>query len=357
VATNARLRDVAARAGVSVRTVSNVVNGFAHVSPGTRRRVQQAIEELDYRPNLAARQLRRGRSDVISLVVPELDSPYFSELASIVVRAAEKRGLLVHIDQTDGDPVRERRMLDGPVRGQVDGVIFSPWAMTPGEVSRRAVDVPLVMLGERSGMGQFDRVAVDNVAAARDATAHLLRQGRRHVAAIGLQPHLSNETARLRRFGYQQALRDAGVGWDDRMEVRVRRLHRADGAEALTELLGRPVECDALFCFTDQLALGAMRALAERGVHVPDDVAVVGFDDIEDGRYSVPSLTTVSPDKQQIADVALDCLLGRLADPERAVEDVVAPHRLAVRESSTHRGRVTGPGARASGGAGNGQDA
>jgi DNA-binding LacI/PurR family transcriptional regulator len=276
-------------------------------------------------------------TDVISLVVPELDSPYFSELASIVVRAGEKRGLVVHIDQTDGDPVRERRMLEGPVRGQVGGVIFSPWAMTPGEVSRRAVDVPMVMLGERSGLGEFDRVAVDNVAAAREATAHLLQQGRRHVAAIGLQPHLSNETARLRRFGYEQALREAGVARNERLEVRVRRLHRADGAEAMSELLARGVDCDAIFCFTDQLALGAMRTLAERGIRVPDDVAVVGFDDIEDGRYSVPSLSTISPDKQQIAELALDCLLEGTDGSDRPARDLVAAHRLVVRESSvTH---------------------
>lgn len=334
MAVRTNLRDVAERAGVSVRTVSNVVNDFVHVAPDTRERVQRAIDELDYQPNLAARRLRRGRADAVSLVVPELESPYFAELASIVVRAAERRGLLVHIEQTDGQPELERRMLAGPLREHVDGVIVSPWAMAPDEVSRGTGRTPVVLLGERSGMGEVDRVAVDNIAAAAEMTEHLLATGRRRIAAIGLQPHLSNETARLRLIGYHQALHAAGVRPDPRLEIAVQRLHRADGAAAMSALLDSDVHCDAAFCFTDQLALGAMRTLAEHGLGVPADVAVAGFDDIEDGRYSVPLLTTVSPDKEQIAEVSLDCIQERIAQPERPARDVVAGHRLVVRESS-----------------------
>ncbi len=329
-----RLRDVAERAGVSVRTVSNVVNDFVHVAPATRERVHRALDELGYRPNLAARQLRRGRSGVISLVVAEIDSPYFAELAAVVVRAAETRGWDVHIDQTDGDPDRERRMLSGPLGQQVDGVVFSPWALAPAELTQRAPSIPLVVLGERQANGQVDHVAVDNVAAAHDATAHLISHGRQRIVALGLQPHLSNETARLRQQGYRDALVDAGRSLDPRLEVGVQRLHRSDGAQAVARLLTEDVSFDALFCFTDQLALGAIRALADRGLRVPDDVAVAGFDDIEDGRYAVPSLTTVAPDKRQIADVALRLLANRIQDPAAPVVDFVAAHELVIRQSS-----------------------
>jgi DNA-binding LacI/PurR family transcriptional regulator len=327
------LRDVAIRAGVSVRTVSNVANGFEHVAPETRRRVQQAIDDLGYRPNTAARQLRRGRSETVSLVVPEISSPYFAELASLVVRVAEERSWTVHIDQTDGAADRERRMVAGPVGQSVDGVICCPWAVAPEELARLAVG-PLVLLGERAAIGRLDHVAIDNVAASMLATEHLITQGRRRIAAIGAQPHLHNDTARLRLQGYRAALAAAGLPAPDEWALPVRRLHRPDGAEAMSRLLDDRGSVDAVFCFTDELALGAMRELADRGLRVPDDVAVVGFDDIEDGRYSVPSLTTIAPDKEEIARWAVDCLADRLGEPGRSDRDLVAGHRLVTRESS-----------------------
>jgi DNA-binding LacI/PurR family transcriptional regulator len=328
------LRDVAARAGVSMRTVSNVVNDAPHVAAPTRARVQRAIDELGYRPNLAARQLRSGRRDVVSLVVPEVDSPYFSELAARFVRAAEARGWLLRIEQTDGNPDRERQMLEGRYGQDVDGVVFSPWAMSPQELSRSSSAPPVVMLGERSALGVVDHVAVDNVAAAEAATGHLLRRGRRRIAAIGLQPHLSNQTAVQRQEGHRRALAAAGLPADPALEVAVQRLHRADGAEAVRRMLTPGLAVDALFCFTDHLALGAMRVLADQGLRVPDDVAVVGFDGIEDGAYSVPRLTTIAPDKDALAARALDCLAERMVDRTLPGRDVVVPHGLVVRESS-----------------------
>jgi DNA-binding LacI/PurR family transcriptional regulator len=335
------LRDVAAHAGVSVRTVSNVANGFAHVAPHTRRRVQEAIDELGYRPNSAARQLRRGRTETISLVVPEICSPYFAELASLTVRVAEERGWTVHIDQTDGDADRERRMIAGPVGQSVDGVICSPWSVGPEELSRLAAG-PLVLLGERGASWGMDHVAIDNVTASVQATEHLLSRGRTTVAAVGAQPHLHNDTARLRLQGYHTALSRAGVPVTDELVVPVDRLHRPDGAAAMTRLLDGPLSVDAVFCFTDELALGALRTLQERGLRVPEDVAVVGFDDIEDGRFATPSLTTVAPDKAEIARLALDRLAERILVPDAPGADLVAGHRLVARESTLGPGRGGG---------------
>lgn len=327
------LRDVAARAGVSVRTVSNVANDFAHVAPDTRRRVQDAIDELGYRPNVAARQLRRGRTETISLVVPDISSPYFSELASITVRLAEERGWTVHIDQTGGHADRERKMTAGPLGRSVDGVICSPVVVAPEELARLAVG-PLVLLGERSAPGTLDHVAIDNVSAGDTATSHLLGLGRRSVAAIGAQPHLHNKTARLRLEGHRQALARAGLDASDGIVEAVEMLRRPDGAAAMARLLDGPRPVDAVFCFTDELALGALRTLHQRGVRVPEDVAVVGFDDIEDGRFSTPGLTTISPDKTEVARLALECLARRVDDPEVPERDLVAGHRLVVREST-----------------------
>jgi DNA-binding LacI/PurR family transcriptional regulator len=330
----ANLRDVATLAGVSARTVSNVVNTPEIVAPATRERVLRAIEEVGYRPNLAARQLRRGRAEVVGLVVPEVDSPYFAELAAHVVRAAEARGWVVHIEQTDGDGVRERELLDGARGHGVDGVVFSPWAMTPEEISRAATAPPVVVLGEQPGLGAVDRVAIDNQQAAYEATRHLLRLGRRRVAAIGLQPQLSNRTAQQRLAGYRAALAAEGLPEDPALELAVERLYPADGLAAMGRLLDADVRPDAAFCFTDQLALGAVRACADRGLTVPGDLAVVGFDDIDVARYATPSLTTVAPDKAAIARLALDCLAERMADRRLPGRDVVVPHELVIRESA-----------------------
>ncbi|MFE6611609.1 LacI family DNA-binding transcriptional regulator [Amycolatopsis sp. NPDC057786] len=330
---NPKLRDVAEHAGVSVRTVSNVVNGFRYVAPATRERVQASIDALGYRPNMAARTLRQGRTGLVALVIPEIDSPYFSELAARTVRIADARGLTVLIDQTDGDAERETQLLHGQRSQLVDGVLFSPWAVAPAELASRTDTAPLVLLGEHDGTAGVDHVAIDNIAAAREATAHLLARGRRRIAAVGSQPRSLNATARQRLAGYREALAEAGLPADPGLEVPVQRLHRADGHRAMLRLLDSPLPPDAVFCFTDELALGALRAAADRGVAVPDSLALIGFDDIEDGRFAVPALTTVSPDKDRIAELALDRLAEQMASP-RSPRSIVAPHRLIVRETS-----------------------
>ncbi|WP_327659733.1 MULTISPECIES: LacI family DNA-binding transcriptional regulator [unclassified Streptomyces] len=329
---SSRLKDVAARAGVSTRTVSNVVSGSASVAAETRRRVQEAIDELGYRPNLAARSLRAGRTGIIGLAIPELHSPYFGELAGLLVDEAQRRSWTVVIDQTRGDADAERRLLTQGGGRAVDGLIISPWALDPAELAATAPSVPLVLLGERSPRGAADRVAVDNVTAADEATSHLIGLGRRRIAAIGLQPHLHNGTALLRAEGHGRALERAGLLVDEAQRP-VAALHRADGARAMTELLDGPAAPDAVFAFSDELALGALHVAHERGLRVPEDIAIVGFDDIEDGRYSHPPLTTIAPDKQQIAERSLQCLADRIYSPSNDVppQELIVPHRLLKR--------------------------
>lgn len=332
---SASLRDVAARAGVSVKTVSNVVNGYVHVSDTTRERVQQVLDELNYRPNLSARNLRSARTGLIALAVPELDFPYFAELARHVVRACEERGWTVLIDQTDGVLERERLVMDG-IRGHlIDGLIFSPLASGRAEMAARRDDTPMVLLGERVYDGPADHVAIDNVAAARTAVEHLVGLGRRRIAAIGEQHDATAGTARLRSQGYREALQNGSLEPDPALVKSTASYHRADGARAMAQLLDHDPGPDAVFCYNDLLALGAMRVLRERGVRVPEDVAVVGFDDIEDGRYSSPSLTTVRPDKRRIANLAVALLAARLDGSEQgAPMELSAPFELAVREST-----------------------
>ncbi|WP_449064193.1 LacI family DNA-binding transcriptional regulator [Planomonospora algeriensis] len=329
------LRDVADLAGVSVKTVSNVVNGYAHVAPATRAKVEEALSRLDYRPNLSARNLRRGRTGVIALALPELDAPYFAELSRFVIDAAAEQRWLVVIEQTDGSLERERQILDGVRDHRVDGLIFSPIAIGADELAARTDETALVLLGERIHDGPADHVAIDNVRAARDVTEHLIGLGRTRVAALGAQDSAVSGTAPLRLAGYREALAAHGLG---ETVVRVERYRRADGAAAMAGLLAGDDRPDAVFCFNDLLALGALRAILSSGLRVPEDIALAGLDDIEDGRYSTPTLTTVAPDKAELARIAVDLLRRRIdGRTGHAPQEVRAGYRLVARESTLGR--------------------
>jgi DNA-binding LacI/PurR family transcriptional regulator len=329
-----RLRDVAEHAGVSVKTVSNVVNGYVHVSPSTRERVQASLQELDYRANLSARSLRGGRSGVIALAVPAVDMPYFAELTRCVVQEAERLGYTVLIDQTDGLREREQVVATGVRSHLIDGLILSPVAMDHQELSEVRGDTPLVLLGEKIGGADIDHVAIDNVAAAFAATEHLLSIGRERVAAIGYQAGVRARSgvAAVRRAGYEAALASAGLPLDAHLTRSVRSYGRLDGAKAMEALLAeRP---DAVFCFNDQLALGALHTMARRGLSAPGDVAVIGVDDIEDGRFSTPTLSTIAPDKAGVAREAVRLLHQRIEAPEGRTREITVGFRLVPRQST-----------------------
>jgi DNA-binding LacI/PurR family transcriptional regulator len=332
----ATLRDVAERAQVSVRTVSNVVSGYAHVSDRMRERVRAAIEELKYRPNPVARTLRTGRTGMLALVVPEIDVPYFSELARDVISAAAECGYRVMIDQTGHDHERERELLVGDERSLLfDGILFSP-LVTQAELldMHEPTRIPLVLLGEHEFDGRYDHVSIDNVQAARDAVSHLVAGGRTRIAAIGAQPLEEYSTPMQRTAGYASALSDAGLPLIAEYATAAANYSRADGYAAARRLLAASPRPDAIFCYSDLLAIGAMRAVFDAGLSVPDDVAIIGIDDIEEGRFARPSLSTVSLDTPFIAREAVERLAARIDDPETPARQIVAPHRLLSREST-----------------------
>lgn len=324
------LKDVGDHVGVSAKTVSNVVNGTGWVREDLKARIREALVELGYRPNAAARQLRSGRSGMVAVALPDLSQPYFAELASELVRAAEERSITVLISQTNGQADAERRISDGIGIPVMDGLILSPLALTAHDLATRLDQTPIVLLGEHIGVSPFPHVTVDNTAAAQAATEHLIASGRRRIAAIGAQPSGPNETSVLRLNGYRSAFDAAGLPLDERLVGTVGEFHRADGASAAERLIDSGVEFDAIFAFNDLLALGAMHTLTSRGIRVPEDVAIVGFDDIEEGRFSTPALTTVSPDKVAIARAALDLL----ADPDEAPAETTIPFQITRRASA-----------------------
>jgi DNA-binding LacI/PurR family transcriptional regulator len=326
-----RLQDVADRAGVSMKTVSNVINGYVHVSEAMREKVLAAIEEVGYRPNLSARNLARGRAGMIALVVPQLDMPYFASLSMHVLEAAEEQGWVVLIQQTRGDAAKERAVLAGEFAQRVDGLVFSPLQVTSDEIGRRSDRTPLVLLGERAADGVADHVVVDNVAAADLAVSHLFDIGRRRVAMIGGS---ASETGDRRSEGYAAALARRGLEVDPRLVIPVRSNRGEEGEAAMNAMLARLAEPpDAVFCITDWVALGVIRSLHLHGLRVPEDVAVAGFDDIPYATASTPTLTSISPDRAAIARAAVESLSAQ-QEGSREPREIPVGFELVVREST-----------------------
>lgn len=329
------LKDVGDYVGTSAKTVSNVINGTGWVSDELKSRVLTAIGELGYRPNAAARQLRSGRSGMISLALPDLAQPYFAELASALVRAAEERSVTVLVSQTNGQVEAERRISNGIGVPVMDGLILSALSLSAEDLAQRTDTTPLVMLGEHIASNRYHHVTVDNEGGAFAATEYLLSKGRRRIVAIGAKTEIPKETADLRLAGYRGALAAAGVPLDADLVRVVEQFDRADGAAAAAALIDSGIYFDAVFAFNDLLALGAMHELVARGIRVPDDVAVIGFDDIEEGRYSSPALTTVSPNKVAIARAAFELVLD--TDDERSGSgnlETTIPFELIERASA-----------------------
>jgi DNA-binding LacI/PurR family transcriptional regulator len=336
----ATMSDVAKAAGVSIKTVSNFFNGYPYMRDETRARIERAVDELGYRMNASARSLRSGRSRMIALVIPELDSAYLAPLAQDVIDAADELGLSVLVETTAGRRDREIGALSGLHRQVLDGVIYEPLALHQEDAGLIDRNVPLVMIGQRFLEGLADQVLIADREAARAAVAHLVETGRRRIALIGVRDVDGPAGSALRRRGAEDALAAAGITLDPRLMADPGPWRRESGAAAMGRLLDDGVELDAVFGFNDSLALGAQWMLQERGLRVPQDVAVAGLDDTEDSRFAQPPLTTVSPGRRAIARRAVVMLAERIergADAG-AFRTETMGFELRVRGSTVARG-------------------
>ncbi|RFA12082.1 hypothetical protein B7R22_16740 [Subtercola boreus] len=330
----ASMHDVAQLAGVSQRTVSNVVNEYVHVKPETRARVQKAIKQLKYRPNVAARNLRSGRSGLIALAVPEIAAPYFAELADQIQQHAELHGMTLLIDQTGGTRERELAVLHGYSSAVIDGLILSPVALTAADLETHDQTIPTLLLGERIDPGPFLHLSVDNVAAARTAVEFLISSGRTNIAALGVLPESNGLGPASRRLqGYTEAMQGAGLT-TSQLQLPTAEWGRRAGYAAIRDALDRGTEIDAVFCFNDLLAIGAIRALTDRGISIPARVALIGWDDIEESRFTVPTLSTICPDKAFIARTAVERLIARIAGNGPEEDEIIPEFQLIHRQTT-----------------------
>jgi DNA-binding LacI/PurR family transcriptional regulator len=333
-----RLKDVAELAGVSMKSVSNVVRDHPHVSPKMRERVQQAIDELGYRPNMMGRRLATGKTGLLALAFADVTIPYFAELSRAVARAAQEAGYRVIIEETDGTLEEERALVATSEAGLVDGMLFQPTVMRSAEIARHRSDLPLVLLGEAAAPLTVDRVMIDNTAAAADATRHLLRLGRTRIGFVGHESSGLTETSLQRIQGYQSALEEAGIRADPDLLIASAAVSAVGAAEAVGAAWDAGVRVDGLVCRDDLAAIGTLRALQVRGIRVPEDVAVTGWDDIGLCAVTFPSLTTVAPDLDALAERAVAHLVERIAGFDGVGRHDLVPYRIVVRESAPDAG-------------------
>ncbi len=329
----ATIADVARRAGVSIATVSRVLSPGPQphpVNPETARRVREAARELDFVPSALARGLASRRSGLLGLIVPDLADPHYPLIARGAEEIAREHGLALLVANSLGDHTRLVEYLRVLRARRVDAVVISGGSsLSPDDLAAVSESpLPCVLIGRPVAVDRLAFVAVDNVGAARVATTHLLDSGRRrvvHLAAPSFQTTMADRSA-----GYRTAMEQAGltsqvVETDGTAE---------GGREAAARLLDRPAgeRPDGLFAATDRVAVGAMAAAADRGIQVPTDLGVVGFDDTPMAAYVRPSLTTVAQPGRRLGEAAIELAL-RVAAGEK-VETVFLDARLVVRDSS-----------------------
>lgn len=306
------MREVAKEAGVSIKTVSNVVNNYRFVTDATRDKVNRAIEKLGYKVNVTARNLRTGHTGIIGLAVPDLEMPYFAQLSSLVIAEAKALGMRVIVEPTLYSRQGELDALHGSQLSIFDGLIYSPLELGPDDVDELDVDYPLVLIGERIFTDKVDHVATENVEGAKRATKYLLRTGCRKVAVLGVHPGEQIGSASLRFQGYREALEESGIPFDERLVQPAGLWHRNSGVAAMDALFDSGVVPDGVVALNDMLASGVMHSIFAHGYTVPDDIAVIGFDNSDDSQYLTPALTTIAPGLEAVAKLSVRILKDRI---------------------------------------------
>lgn len=317
-----------------MKTVSNVVHDYEHVSPAMRNQVQAAIDELGYRPNLTARRLATGKTGMIALAIPEIDQFYFAELARHINEEASRQGYRIIVEQTLNDVEAERAVIRDREEGLVDGVIFHPARIDTLEIARLRPGTPLVLLGEAARPINTDHVMIDNTRAARDGVEMLMRAGRKRIAFLATVRGDLTESTHLRLLGYQEALIGAGVGLDPNLVLQSEGFSLDDGVRAISTAIDSGVVFDAVLCRDDLFAMAALRALKQAGLRTPGEVSVLGWDDTAIARYSTPALSSVSPDKRALASTAFELLKDRMQGFDGIGRHRIVPHSIIERATT-----------------------
>jgi LacI family transcriptional regulator len=334
----AGMKDVARQAGVSLGTVSNVLNRPQAVAPATRRRVEQAMRELGFVRNEQARQLRGGASRTLAYVMLDATNPFFTDVAQGIEHAAESAGMTVFSCNSDNRQTRELDYLSRLQQQRVQGILITPLDPEAAVLTETVrLGTPLVLVDRTSQRSDLCSVAVDDVLGGRLAVGHLIDQGHRRIAFIGGPPEIGQVRDRLK--GAREAMQAAGLRGSDLVGLETRALSVAEGRDAGERLAGMAVDVrpTAAFCANDLIALGLLQQCVALGLGVPDDLAIVGYDDIDFAAAAAVPLTSVRQPRRELGRAAAELLLDEASNATHEHRQVLFTPELVARTSSSRR--------------------
>ncbi len=327
------MKDVARLAGVSTSTVSHVINKDRFVSEAITDKVAAAIKTLNYAPSALARSLKLNQTRTIGMLITASTNPFYSELVRGVERSCFERGYSLVLCNTEGDEQRMNQNLETLMQKRVDGLLLlcTETHQPSQEIMQRYPSVPTVMMDWAPFDGDSDLIQDNSLLGGDLATQHLIDQGYTRIGC--LTGPLDKTPARLRLEGYRKAMHRAGLAIPDGYEI-TGNFEFGGGFAAMQQLLAHPVPPEAVFAGNDAMAVGAYQALYQVGKRIPEDMGIVGYDDIELARYMTPPLTTVHQPKDELGELAIDVLIHRMAQPDQQQQRVQLTPELVVRGST-----------------------
>ncbi len=324
------IKDVAIAAGVSTATVSRVLADKPYVRGEVRNRVMAVVKELNYSPNRVARNLRSRKSNVIGLIVSDIENPFFQQISRAVEDVAYEQGYSVMLCNNDENPEKEILYLHLLRDENVAGIILSPTRQTADNFSEISeLNIPMVVIDRRVSNVEVDNILIDNVQAAHTITTHLIEHGYRRIGAIF---GIGSTTGRERREGFVQALK----AYDQQPStdlVKYANPREKDGFNTTLKMLQLPERPEAILTSNSLLAAGALRALRESEMAIPEEVAFASFDETTWAKLVVPALTVIEQPTYEIGRTAAELLLKRIHDPTRSHREVILRAKLIIRQS------------------------
>ncbi|MEK7442838.1 MAG: LacI family DNA-binding transcriptional regulator [Chloroflexota bacterium] len=325
-------QDVAKKAGVSVATVSRVLNGSPLVTESVQHKVLHAVKELNYQPNRTAQRLRAGRSRVIGLIISDIQNPFFTSVVRGIEDVAYQDGYSLILCNSDEDPEKEKLYINVMRSEEVAGVILASASEAAPQVDDLITyNIPVVAVDRQIADKQIDSVLAANIEGAREAVAYLIKLGHRHIGFVGLP--LTHTPGKERYEGYSLALREHNLKLSTDL-VCIADAKQQGGYEHTRDLLANQPHITALFVANNLMTLGALNAIRERGLKIPDEISVIGFDDMPWASLLQPPLTAVAQPTYELGQRAAELLLGRLKERNKPAVLEHLPTQLIVRGST-----------------------
>ncbi|WP_449355133.1 LacI family DNA-binding transcriptional regulator [Virgibacillus natechei] len=326
----ATIHEVAKHAGVSVATVSRVVNNNVTVTEKTRTRVQDSIEELNYEPSVLGRNLRNSESRLLLVLLPSISNPFYTDIINGIQDTAIAQGYNILLCETDSNPKREAIYFNLIRNRLADGIISMDPTVNKERLTELAISHPIVQCSEYDEEGTIPYVTIDNELAAYQAVKHLIKLGQKKIALINSDEKFLY--ARERQIGYEKAMKEYGLQIRQEWIYHAKNLDFQSGQQAVRVLLSQEEKPTAFFSVSDIFAIGALKEINTKGLQVPQDIAVVGFDKISFSNMTHPTLTTVAQPMYRMGSIAATMIINKISGKD--VESIILDHELIIRDST-----------------------